>query len=126
MNKIKLIAILFLFSVLGFSQTDTSKIVPPPPTKTDSLRNPQQPPNNNYNQPGNPGNKKRPKAYNDYVNGKRPEPKDTKPFSEYLYYGANLQFGYYAVSGGSAISYDVSPHVGLKFNNIVSAGVQLI
>jgi hypothetical protein len=123
MNKIKLIAILFLFSVSGFSQTDTSKIAPPP-SKPDSLRNPQQSPNNNYNQPGNPGNKKRPKSFTDYEKGKRLE--DKKPFSDYLYYGANLQFGYYGVSGGSALSYDVSPHVGLKFTDMVSAGVQLI
>ncbi len=70
-------------------------------------------------------NRKRPKAYNDYINnGKRPE--DTKPFMDNVYYGCNLQLGYYGTSYGSALYYDISPHAGYKFTEVLSAGVQII
>lgn len=124
MNKLKYSLVLLLFCAFGKAQTDTTRIIPakpdsvaqkteePPPAPTPTVT-PQKP------------NRKRPKGYDDYVNkGKRPI--DSKPFTDNLYYGCNIQLGFYTYSGYNVLYYDLSPHVGYKFNDILSAGIQVI
>jgi hypothetical protein len=57
--------------------------------------------------------------------GKRPT-KDVSPIMDDVYYGCNLQLGFYSANGGNILYYDISPHVGYKFTQVLSAGVQLI
>lgn len=117
--------LLLLFCALLKAQTDTSRITPSQPnTPSDTQAEPQPAPTPT-NTPQQPPNRKRPKAYNDYVNGKRVG--DTKPFTDNLYYGCNLQLGFYGGNGyGNIFYYDVSPHVGYKLGDVFSAGVQII
>lgn len=140
MNKLKYSLILLLFCHFVQGQTDTSRINQPRPDAP-SQGNEQLPDNSNSNPVNttttNPApaptptntppekNRKRPKAYDDYVKGKRPST-NTPPFTDNIYYGCNLQLGYYAASGGNILYYDISPHAGYKFNEYLSAGVQII
>jgi len=130
MNKVLLSFIPLLFYFFAHSQTDTTRIIPPKP---DSLNNVEKQPEVKPEpaatktvtpKPEEP-KRKRPKGYDDYVNkGKRPA--DVTPFTDNLYYGCNLQLGYYAASYGNVLYYDLSPHVGYKFNEFFSAGIQVI
>jgi hypothetical protein len=138
MNKLRISLLLVLFCSLLKAQTDTTRITPGQPnTTTDNPAEPQaapaqpntttgtQPastPTNTPQQP--PPTRKRPKGYNDYVNGKRVG--DTKPFTDNLYYGCNIQLGFGSNGYGNIFYYDLSPHVGYKFGDVLSAGIQII
>src|ERR1035437_1294305 len=113
MNKIKLLGILCFFSVFVFSQnTDTTRVTPPPVDQSNPNSQPQ---------------KKYPKGYYDYKNNKSAY-KEPPAYIEKLYYGCNLMLRYYSYgyAGAGLFYYDVSPHVGYKFNDYVSAGAQII
>lgn len=122
MNKIKLLVILFFFSFLGFSQnTDSVRVNNPPSTKNDSAANfDQQNPN-----PQNLPPKKYPKGYTDYKKNKS-SVNEPPAYIEKLYYGCNIMLRYYSYGSGGIFYYDLSPHVGYKLNDYVSAGVQII
>ena len=126
-----------LFCGLLKAQTDTARISPPKPDNTqDTQKQPEPTPTNTVATepivvptptvaPKEEPSRKRPKGYNDYVNkGKRPA--DATPFTDNIYYGCNLQLGYYGTSYGNVLYYDISPHVGYKFNEVLSAGIQVI
>jgi len=120
MNKIKFSCFLCFFYITVFSQNaDTARTIPP--TQKDST------PNFNEQKPNsqNPPNRKYPKGYTDYKNNKSTY-KEPPAYLEKLYYGCNLMLRYYASGGAGIFYYDVSPHAGYKFNDIVSAGVQII
>jgi hypothetical protein len=137
MNKLKFTLILLLFCGFIKAQTDTNRVSPPTPDNTqDPNGNPPATPTPTVTntQPTNTvtptpkkeePNRKRPKSYNDYVN-KGKQPTDVKPFMEHVYYGCNLQLGYYGTSYGSALYYDISPHACYKFTDVLSGGVQVI
>ena len=51
---------------------------------------------------------------------------DHPPIVDKLYYGAYVYFNAGAVPGYSIINYELSPHVGYKFTDKLSAGVQVL
>lgn len=128
MNKLKLSFILLFFWGFMNAQNDTSRVAPPEPDTTANNQQKNTPavvPTSTTTPEKQQPSRKRPKSYDDYVKkGKRPT--DVKPFTDNIYYGCNLQLGYSANSGASVIYYDVSPHAGYKFNEYLSAGVQII
>jgi len=128
MNNLKLLAFLFFFSAVSYAQnTDSSVVAPaPPPVNTDTYTPSTPPssaqPNDSY-QPQDP-NKKYPKGFDNYRKGVKE--KDAVPFQDKLYYGCNIALRAYGTSGGSVFYYDLSPHVGYKFNEYFSSGLQII
>jgi hypothetical protein len=126
MNKIKLLVFLFFFSVLTFSQNaDTAAVSPPAPSKIDTTTNQAQPgptpENNNQNIP----QKKYPKGFAAYQKDKS-SVKEPPAYLEKLYYGCNLALRFYSRGGYNVFYYDVSPHIGYKFNEYMSGGLQII
>lgn len=130
MNKVLLTILFLAFCALAtVGQTDTARVNPP---KSDSSQAVQKEPEpapapstpSSTTTPGGKKNK-RPKSYDDYINkGKRPG--DVKPFTENIYYGCNLQLGFYQSGYANVVYYDISPHAGYKFNEFLSAGIQII
>lgn len=124
MNKVKFTLILLLFCAAIVAQNDTTRVNPPAPDN-ETQKEPEPPPAPTPTVTPDKPNRKRPKGYDDYINkGKRPQ--DLKPFTDNIYYGCNIQLGFYGTSMGNALYYDLSPHVGYKFNEFLSAGVQVI
>ncbi|MGZ3864283.1 MAG: hypothetical protein ACXVPF_13810 [Bacteroidia bacterium] len=127
--KIKLLAFLCLFSALSFAQnTDSTSVAPPPataPANTETYTPSTPPssaePNNSYQQEPN---RKYPKGFTNYKNGGKP--KEETPFQDKLYYGCNIALRAYSSGGASVFYYDLSPHVGYKFNEYLSSGAQII
>ncbi len=130
MNKFKLLVFLCFFSCFVFSQnTDTTRANPPQPSsQRDSISDtnkeitPQKP---NRTKPPNQKEKKYPKGYTDYKNGMG-IPGQKPEYLENIYYGCNVMLRAYRSTYGSVFYYDFSPHVGYKFNDYFSLGVQVI
>lgn len=126
MNKLTLSLVLLLFYACALAQTDTTHVSGPKLDTTEVKPEPEPAPpaSTNTVTPDKKKNK-RPKSYDDYINkGKRPS--DVKPFTDDLYYGCNIQLGFYQSGAANVLYYDLSPHVGYKFNEVLSAGVQVI
>ena len=118
MNNIKLLIIFFFFSVWGFSQsTDTSRVSPPPAVATDT--------SSNVNPSNSTTERKYPKGYTKYKNNKD-SGKEKTDIKEKLYFGCNIALRYYSYNGASVFYYDLSPHVGYKFTEDLSAGIQIV
>jgi len=126
MNKLLFSLILALFCVPAHAQNDTTRVSPPNADSVSQKQAEVEPiPTPTITPQNEKPNRKRPKGYNDYVNkGKRPS--DIKPFMENVYYGCNIQLGFYGTAYGNALYYDLSPHAGYKFTEVLSAGVQVI
>ncbi len=127
MNKLSISFILLLFCGFLRAQTDTARVNPPTPDSTQNSvqKQPETTTTNTVVPDNTKPNRKRPKGYEDYVkNGKRPSTKP--PFTDNVYYGCNLQLGFYGTTFGNALYYDVSPHAGYKFGEFFSLGVQVI
>lgn len=112
MKKIKFILFFCLFSFFVHAQNTDSTSSPAPQSQPQPAQ-----------QPG-ADTHKYPKGYNDYRNGK--STKDQKPFSDQVYYGCNLALRAAAYNGYNVVYYDVSPQVGYKFSDKLSAGFQFI
>jgi hypothetical protein len=152
MNKTTLLQIALWCSLFSFAQNiDTTKYKKVTPTDTiknyynqnnnnntpnDTIKN-YYPPQNNQQQDAN----QQPKEYqpdksypyrNQKGNNKtrsntqkQQNPSESE-FIKNLYYGAYIYFAGGAISGYSLIYYELSPHVGYKFNDVLSGGVQIL
>ncbi|HKC69925.1 MAG TPA: hypothetical protein VKG26_16935 [Bacteroidia bacterium] len=139
MNKITLLKIALLCSVVSFAQNiDTTKYQKVSPgdtiknyydqnnnntTGNDSIQNYYPPSQNNPRQPngGRPGGGN---ARNNPV--RKPIPPES-PLMQKLYFGCNLGLQFYSLAGGYNIFYyDLSPNVGYKVTDKFSAGVQIL
>ncbi len=119
MNIIKFFIILFFFSGFAFAQnTDTGRVNAPTPAKSDSSTTILQ-------QNQNTQNRKYPKSYYNYKKNKSGEEEQSE-LKEKLYYGCNIALRFYSYNGSSVFYYDLSPHVGYKFTDVLSAGLQII
>jgi hypothetical protein len=128
MNKLKLSLVLALFCGAALAQNDTTHVNPPKSDSSAVTKEPEPAPApppapTPTTTPGKKG--KRPKSYDDYINkGKRPT--EVSPLSDNIYYGCNLQLGFYQRGAANVVYYDISPHAGYKFNEVLSAGIQVI
>jgi hypothetical protein len=142
MNKITLLQIALLCSLFSFAQNiDTTKYQKVTPG--DTIRNyyDQNNQQQQYKQQQNQQQNQQPSQYqpdksypyrnqkgetnNKYANQKKQQPTNNDLMNK-LYFGAYLYFAGGSITGASAISYELSPHVAYKITDQFSAGLQIL
>lgn len=125
MNKLTLAFLLLALVMMCHAQQDTTRVNPPKPDSTNQTVEPPPTPPTPTPTTTPEKKRKRPKSYDDYIN-KGKKPPGSSDFMENVYYGVNLQLGYYSTGYANVLYYDLSPHAGYKFNEFLSAGIQII
>ena len=140
MNKITLLKIALLCSIFSFAQNiDTTKYQKVTPNDTIKNYYDQNNPNNasgdtikNYYPPDNQQNQPQPSDNQGSINRNPPRNVVKKPILQQsplmqkLYFGSYVYLTGYGTPNGAVIYYELSPHVGYKFNDKLSAGAQIL
>ena len=138
MNKIRISILACICSFFSFAQNiDTTRYQKVSPG--DTIRNYYPQTNSNAgdtikdyypsgqgnNQPINPGRNRGNYPQRNPI-GLKNQPTEPSPLMKKLYFGSYVYLTGYGTPSGAIISYELSPHVGYKFNDKLSAGLQIL